>query len=269
MLAVILLLTDRQVPAAADLGWGGLAGLCGMVGLVLFYRGPGGRHDERGGPRHGGDLGHRARRGRAGPSANGRAGWAALGIAVAVPAIVLLGWGGVWPPGADRHVDRRALALAAGGGCRVRAVLRDALTGGQAARDSWPVLAARCTSVASLVLLVSAPAGLDHGAARGLATQRWSGGSWTRPPMRSTCWRCDAGSCRRWRSSASLYPASTIVLASTVLHERLARLQWWGLALAGGGGGGHRRLRATLTPTRALAPERAPEHGERRGLGGR
>ena len=37
-LLVVLVLTDRQVPPAADLGWGALAGLCGMVGLVLFYQ---------------------------------------------------------------------------------------------------------------------------------------------------------------------------------------------------------------------------------------
>ena len=229
-LAVVLALTDRQVPPAADLGWGALAGLCGMVGLVLFYQALATGTMSVVAPvtavvsavvpvTFGLAIGERP-------------GWLALaGIVVAVPAIVLLGWGGGGGPGEHRRVDRGALALSVGAGVGFGLFF---VTLSRASSDAglWPVLAARCASVASLMLLVS--------------VRR----SWT--TVRPAATPLDAGAgildttanalyllaVQRGLLSevavlSSLYPASTIVLARSVLHERLARLQWWGLALAG------------------------------------
>ena len=231
-LAVVLALTDRQLPAAVDLGWGGLAGLCGMVGLVLFYRGLAA-----------GTMSVVAPVTAvvsaivpvvAGLALGERPGWLAMaGIVLAVPAIVLLGWGGSPPVarGGRRHVDRRALVLAAAAGVGFGLFF---VTLSRASSDAglWPVLAARVASVTALAALLtlqrawggvraavsslSAGAGVLDTTANGLyllAVQR--------------------GLLSEVAVLSSLYPASTIVLASTVLHERLARLQWWGLALAG------------------------------------
>ena len=114
-LTVVLALTDQQVPPAADLGWGALAGLCGMVGLVLFYQ-----------ALATGTMGVVAPVTAVvsavvpvtfGLATGERPGWLALaGIVVAVPAIVLLGWGGGGGPGERRTVDRGSLVLAVAAG---------------------------------------------------------------------------------------------------------------------------------------------------------
>jgi drug/metabolite transporter (DMT)-like permease len=228
-LAAVLALTDRQLPAAVDLGWGGLAGLCGMVGLVLFYRGLAA-----------GTMSVVAPVTAvvsaivpvvAGLALGERPGWLAMtGIALAVPAIVLLGWGGS-PPGTGRHVDRRALVLAAAAGVGFGLFF---VTLSRASSDAglWPVLAARVASVTALAVLITlqrawggVPAAVSSLSAGAGVLDTTANGLYLLAVQR--------GLLSEVAVLSSLYPASTIVLASTVLHERLARLQWWGLALAG------------------------------------
>ena len=51
-------------------------------------------------------------------------------------------------------------------------------------------------------------------------------------PTPSCSWRCAAATSSIVSALTALYPAGTILLAAIVLRERVAAVQWIGLALA-------------------------------------
>jgi len=157
-------------------------------------------------------------------------GLALTGIAIAVPAIVLLGWGGGAGAG-RRTVDRGSLLLAIGAGAGFGLFF---VTLSRASSDAglWPVLASRCTSVTALVVLAAVQRSWEQQRA---AVSPLAVGAGLLDTTANALYllAVQRGLLSEVAVLTSLYPASTIVLARTVLHERLARLQWWGLALAG------------------------------------
>lgn len=223
ILAVALLLGDPVSPLS-DWLWGGAAGLSGMVGLIMLYRG----------------------------LATGQMGIiAALSgvVAAILPVLVgavLEGWPGwlalvgfvlagiaVWiisqePNEGQARSTTIRLAVVAGLGFGGFMVLID-----QAGETSvtWPLVAARVASVVALVVWIW-----------------WSGGS-VRPagkqiPLLLVVGICDLGGNAFFTVSAQvgrldiaavlggLYPASTVLLAWFILKERLTRRQWVGVVLA-------------------------------------
>lgn len=223
-LALLAWLTGEVWPGWASTGWGALAGLVGVVGLLALYR----------------------------ALAEGQMGLAAPVSAVvtaALPVAVSLnaeGW-----PGLARFTGF-GLALAAvwliaraGGPLALSwpALRLPLLAGvcfglfltfiGQVSKSAvfWPLVAARLTSLVTLTVFIGltrpalsvpraawpgmALAGVLDGlgnAAYGLAVQTG---------------RLDVAAVL-----ASLYPAPTVLLAWRFLHERLTRPQWAGVALA-------------------------------------
>jgi drug/metabolite transporter (DMT)-like permease len=235
LIVLVLGVWPSSSPSRADFGWGVAGGLVGAVGLVLLYtalsRGPmsvaapvtavfaavvpvlaGLAMGERPGP------------------------LAAVGIVLAFPAIVLIARAEEEHLQASEprsHPVRATFvallpAFGAGVGFGFFFVFLQRTSHGA---GLWPLVAARSASMVVLfVLVVSTPGGntLRHGTAR----------------LVLLCGLCDVSAnvfylvaVNRGLLSlvavlASLYPASTVVLARVVLHERMSRSQLVGLGLA-------------------------------------
>lgn len=242
---VVLVPFVGGAPTRADLATGAIAGPCGLVGVVLLYRG--------------------LAVGRMAVVAPTTAVGAALvpfvaglvdgdrmtllrvvGAVAALAGVVLVSVPAhdVSPSSstaahdlgiegkADRVLAEAALAIAAGLSFGVVFVLL-ARASGEA--GVWPVVAQRCTSVAV------------GGSVLALVARRE-----LRPPLAHArilvlAGLCDAGANGLFLVAAasgdlsvvgvvsSLYPAATVLLAALVLHERIASLQALGLAAAGAG----------------------------------
>lgn len=224
LLVVLALLFREPWPAPVDLGWGALAGVIGNIGLLALYRG----------------------------LATGQMGVvaplsavlsAALPVVVAVWAeglpelLTLAGFGvalaGVWllsrpEGGAPFRLDSLGLPLAAGLGFGLFFVLIDRVGPGAL---FWPLVAARAASLTmmTVVLLARRPVALPE---RG------------RLPLIALSGALDAGGNAFFALAAqtgrldiaavlaSLYPASTVLLAGLVLKERLTRVQIAGVLAA-------------------------------------
>ena len=214
-------------PTGADLAWGAAAGLAGSGGLVLFYRALAAGVMSVVAP-------VTALTAAAVPVLVGLllgerlAPWSAIGISLALVAVVLVAAEGGLPTLRSARSAGLLPALAAGLGFGVFFVMLD-----QTRPEStlWPLVASRSVSVALVLLLGAALrsslrirgrtallvvlAGVLDMAANALflaATQQ--------------------GQLAITGVLASLYPVSTVVLAQLVLRERLVRAQLAGLAAA-------------------------------------
>lgn len=211
-------------PSAHALAWGAAAGLCGATGLLFFYRALATGTMSLVSPATavvsaivpvvaGIFLGDRA----------GALAWA--GIAVGLGAIVL--FGGVPHPHGSA-IDGIAAALAGGAGFGFFFVLLS-----RSGHDAglWPLVAARGVSGALLI-------GGSVAARRPLRLAR------PVVPIAIAAGVGDVTANALYLLSTrhgplvivgviiALYPASTLVLARAVLHERLERLHWVALGLA-------------------------------------
>jgi drug/metabolite transporter (DMT)-like permease len=229
LVAVVLLLPWLGGdPEPADLGWGAAAGVAGAAGLLLFYRSlaagvmsvvaPVTAVSAAALPVLGGLLlGERI-----GPLA-------AAGIALALAAVVLVAAEDGLASLRSARLGTVAPALAAGAGFGLFFVLLD-----RTGEDSGltPLAAARVVSV----LLVG---GLALASGRSLRVSRpvlpvvlLAGvGDMTANALFLVATQV-GGSLAITGVLASLYPASTVVLAQVVLRERLAGAQQAGLAVA-------------------------------------
>ena len=230
ILAAAVIVTGEARPPAADLVWGAVGGIGGGAGVVLLYRGLATGRMSVVAPTAGVVaatipvlvglvLGER-------PPA-----LALLGVAVALSAIGLVS---AAPQAEDAgpSTRRTPAGLLEGVGAGIGfAVFFICLAQTSGAADLWPLLAARISiAVAALAGLVA--------------------GSSLRPAMRSlpviiACGLLDMVANLLYILAArhgllsivavlvSLYPASTVVLARFVLHERLTRPQLAGLLSAG------------------------------------
>jgi len=222
-IAVVVLRADDVTPA--DLVWGGVAGLAGAMGLLLLY----------------GALGDGTMSVVAPLSAVWSAvvpivwglvtgerpsGLALFGVALALPAIALVG------AESDKagHLTRRTLirALGAGTGFGLYFVL---LAQTHKHAGVWPLIPGRMTGGVLLVVVAMIGGRLA---------------ALPRPARRLTaaCGVCDAtanvlyilavqrGLLSLVAVLTALYPASTVLLARAVLKERLGRKQLAGLAVA-------------------------------------
>ncbi|MGB8647519.1 MAG: DMT family transporter [Anaerolineae bacterium] len=223
LLAAALLLT-QAVPSPGNLLLGALAGACGTVGLIALYSG----------------------------LAQGRMGVVAPTAAVVtavLPVVVgifgdglpslrqLAGFGvalvAVWflARGDSREPIRLGdfkLPLIAGIGFGLFVTLI-----GRVSSESvlWPLIAARCASVALITLYATYRR-------QGIAPQ------WNHLPLIALAGILDSGGNALFALAAragrldisavlsSLYPAATVLLAWLVLHERLTRPQWLGVIAA-------------------------------------
>lgn len=225
LLVLAAVLLAEPWPALVDIGLGAAAGLAGMVALGVFYKGL--------------SVG---RMGVVAPLAAvttavlpvllafttiGWPGlWPMVGFALALLAVWLLSGGG-W--GQLTAVTRTELgwAVAAGLGFGVFFVLIGATSPGAV---FWPLVFARLTSITALTLLAF-----------------WRG--WQTPhgrdlPLLAMAGLFDTGGNAFYALAvdygrldisavlASLYPASTVLLARIILDERLSWLQWGGVLLA-------------------------------------
>jgi drug/metabolite transporter (DMT)-like permease len=214
-------------PRTADLAWGAAAGLAGLVGIVLLYRGLAGGAMAVVSPVTAVTAAVVPL--AAGLVLDGALPWSGFaGSLCAVLAIVLVGMA---PSGGARGVAPPGLvlqALAAGAGFGAFFILL-----GQAHPDTglWTLVGVRMTSI-PLGLLLALRAGAS-----------------LRLPRRALAWAAVAGAGDLAANGlfllaamrghlgivavlASLYPASTVLLALTVDRERLRGLQVAGLGLA-------------------------------------
>jgi drug/metabolite transporter (DMT)-like permease len=230
VLLAIVLLRREALPHGAPLAWGLLAGFCGGVSLTCFYMA--------------------LSRGAMGASA------AVSGLlAAAIPAVVSMAIEGaptalrvagflfaavaIWMIAAgpsQQHAERSTMILAtiAGIGFGVYFV---------ALRMANPLGVFMPMTLARIGSLITCGVTFLFLASRGAL-----GGS-TKMTRRAALWALSAGALdtsgnllfvlatRVGRLDvaavlASLYPASTIVLAGWLLHERLSRRQWLGMAVA-------------------------------------
>ncbi len=224
----LALLLEGALPPARDLFFGALAGLAGLLGILALYTG--------------------LARGRMGVVAPVTAVLsAAIPVIVGIlaegvpPILVLVGFGlavtAVWLLSGGRRADgiRRdelGLALLAGLGFALFFVFIDQFSVGVV---FWPLVAARVASIPLLFIF--------------MLHRQWTGVQWAR--IGSSLWpiialagvldsfgnyffalATQSGRLDIAAVLASLYPASTVLLARLILKETLGPRQWLGVAVA-------------------------------------
>jgi drug/metabolite transporter (DMT)-like permease len=223
LLGVVLWLGE-PLPPRGVLIIGGIAGLCGALGLMALYQG--------------------LARGRMGvvapvaaivtavlPVGTGilREGWPSLaqlaGFALALVAVWLLAGSGT---AAHIQPEELRLAVTAGVGFGLFLVFIDRVS---STAILWPLVGARVASVSLLSVVVLARRGQISSTPRpwrfiALAGIGDSGGN-AFFALASRAGRLDIAAVL-----GSLYPAATVLLAWLVLHERLEHRQWAGVAAA-------------------------------------
>lgn len=224
LLAVLAPAVSPTAPAASDLAWGALAGVGGGAGVALLYRG--------------------LARGRMNVVAPVTAAGAAVlpvlvgvamgevpstlgsvGVAVALLAIVLVSRA---DGDATGHDVRAGLPEAVGAGLGFAVVLI-ALDRTGSSTGLWPLLPMKASAVA-----VVGAAGLARG--RSLRAERhvtvWTIGILDAAAITAYLVASRIGLLPVVAVLGSLYPAGTVLLARTVLDERLTATQLAGLGLA-------------------------------------
>jgi drug/metabolite transporter (DMT)-like permease len=230
LVALALPFGGVPVPPLAEWVWGAIAGLAGGIGVALLYRALAVGVMSLVAPVTAvcavivplavavAALGERP------------AGQAAVGMGIAVVAIVLVSRTEQTRTTGEHGNPRRGLGLALASGVAIGlfflALARTSSTAGL-----WPLFAARGASVLLFSSLVAvqgtsfklSPSVLPIAIAGGIVDML---ANWLyllasrRGPLTIVV------------TLASLYPASTVLLARVVLHERLTRHQWVGVALA-------------------------------------
>ena len=215
-----------------SLAWGGLAGVAGLVGLVLFYRALSAGAMTIVAPVTGvtsaaipvvvGLVGGER------PS-----GFQLLGVGCALLAIALVSIA-PQPPGPRALVSWRLVAAALGAGISFALFFILIDVAGDAAGGSaglWPIAGSQLSSliIGGLLLMLARPGGLPRGAAL-----RWT---MVAGPCDMTANALFLLSTRGGDLSivaplAALYPVTTVILALVIDHERLRGVQVAGLAFA-------------------------------------
>jgi drug/metabolite transporter (DMT)-like permease len=152
---------------------------------------------------------------------------ALMGVAVAVLAIILVSQGSDGPSaGGARGVP---IALASGVSIGAFLILIARASG----NGLWPLLVSRAAATAVLILVALARRTALIPARPVRQTARWCGFF---DASATICYALAVhpGALGIVATLISLYPATTIVLARVVLHERLRRRQMVGLAFAAG-----------------------------------
>ena len=231
LLAIYLVATYVPV-TPIGLAWGGLAGIAGVVGLVLFYRALSAGAMTVVAPVTGVTsaaipvvVGLVAGE-RPSPSR-------LLGVGCALMAIALVSLA-PHPAGRRQVVSRRLVAAALGAGTSFALFFILLAVAGKAAGSSvglWPIAGSQLSSVVilALLLMMTRPGPWPHQATLG--------------------WTIVAGPCDMTANVlyllatrggdlsivapiAALYPVTTVILALIIEHERLRRIQVAGLVLA-------------------------------------
>lgn len=222
---VVLALVGGEWSASAIL-WGMAGGVCGLVGLILLYSGLAIGPNKLVSPVSaivaalvpvsvGISLGDRPDR------------LAILGLGLAAPAIWLLAGGGL----SAGSPDRRPLLLAVGAGIGFGTFFTF-IAQVPDGSGAVPLLTARIASVVILAVVVAR--------ARPSFPQRpWLAVSALAGTLDMTAnglflWSTRDGDLAIVGALVSLFPATTVLLAVVVLHERLSRSQMGGLVLAVG-----------------------------------
>jgi drug/metabolite transporter (DMT)-like permease len=225
-LALVTPFAWPHAPTPESLAWGAAAGTVGAAGIALLYKGLGSgsmsvvapitavcatvipvlaglAFDER-------------------PSA-----LTLVGVVVAVLAIILVSQGSDGPSGAGA----RGIPLALASGVSIGAFL--ILIARASGNGLWPLLVSRAAATAVLVLVAVARRTALLPARPVRQTARWCGFF---DASATICYALAVhpGALGIVATLISLYPATTIVLARVVLHERLRRRQMVGLAFAAG-----------------------------------
>lgn len=233
-LAVLVPVLSRSAPAAADLAWGAGAGLGGGVGIALLYRGLAIGPASVVAP-------VTAVLAIAVPVAADLLDGAALagrvvaGIVVAMAAVALLSQTrsdatSAAPGGGAARPPRLGLLLALGAGAAIGAFLT-CLGRTDERSGMWPLLAARIVSVSLFVIACLAA---RQPFVPGPGARAVTAGAGVLDVVANACYvvAVQQGALGPIATLASLYPASTVALASLVWRERLRAVQWAGVVLA-------------------------------------
>jgi drug/metabolite transporter (DMT)-like permease len=231
LLAIYLAAT--YVPmTSTSLAWGGLAGVAGLVGLVLFYRALSAGAMTIVAPVTGvtsaaipvvvGLVGGER------PS-----GFQLLGVGCALLAIALVSIA-PQPPGPRALVSWRLIAAAFGAGISFALFFILIDVAGDAAGGSaglWPIAGSQLSSliIGGLLLMMTRPGDLPRGAAL-----RWTMVAGPCDMTANTLFllATRSGDLSIVAPLAALYPVTTVILALLIDHERLRGVQVAGLAFA-------------------------------------
>lgn len=226
LLLVLAMLFSRSLPPVAHLLSGGLAGVFGVLGLIFLYKGLA-----------------QGRMGLVAPLsavvtaliplsfsilAEGFPGLPRIiGFAIAMAAVWLLS-----SPGGHLKIERRELQLSlfAGLGFGLFFIFLDHASS-QAVL--WPLVTARAAAIGTMFVLLVARRQLAK-PFRGQFTTIALAGILDTTGNAAFAMAAHVGRLDIAAILASLYPASTVMLAWLVFHERLGRQQWIGVAAAGG-----------------------------------